>query len=137
MAVSVRTIEQPNYFRSGTNSGAADIARGRILTRSSAADSVAQASAATDLLCGVSVETMEGTTAGAISRSYQIGGKAMVTSGAAYARGVELTSDSAGRAIAATAGTQCIIGVAETAATDADQETEVEIDIRRSLQADA
>jgi hypothetical protein len=135
MATSVRTIEQPSYFRARINAGAADIPRGRILTRTTAVGACVIATAATQVFCGVSAELMEGTTAGAITRDTQVAGKAMVVSGAAYAAGVELTSDAQGRAIAATDGSQCIIGVSETAATAAEQDTEVEIDIRRSLAA--
>lgn len=125
----VRTITQPSNFRTRINEGAADITRGKILKYGTGVDGAALSTSSGDEFCGVSVETMEGTTAGAIPRSAQIAGKAMVTSGGVIAIGDKLTSDSSGRAITATGTNQSTIGTAETAATGANQDVECELSI--------
>jgi hypothetical protein len=125
----VRTITKPSYFRNRINEGAADITRGKILKVGAGSDGCALATSTGDEFCGVSTETMEGTTAGAITRSVQVGGKVMVTSGAAIAIGDRLTTDSSGRSIPATGTNQSTIGIAQTAATAANEDVECELSI--------
>lgn len=127
-ASAVRTITEPSCKRGRHNEGAATITRGHILKYGSTQDGCALATSSSDEFCGVSLEDMEGTTYGqVITRSVQIGGKAMVISGDAISIGDRLTTDSSGRAIPATGTNQSVIGVAESAATGADEEVECEL----------
>lgn len=140
--MTVRTIEQPSCFRNRHNTGAADIIRGKILTPSTTeVDGCALATSATASYCGVSVETMQGSTNGVITRSAQISGVAAVIPGAQIAIGDKLTSDSTGRAIPVTLTSQTVIGTARTAASAAvttfSLETAVEVELGEQSQVAA
>ena len=140
--MTVRTIEQPSCFRNRHNTGAADIIRGKILTPSTTeVDGCALATSATASSCGVSVETMQGTTNGVITKSVQISGVAAVIPGAQIAIGDQLTSDSTGRAIPVTLTSQTVIGTARTAASAAvttfSLETAVEVELGEQSQVSA
>lgn len=139
--MTVRTIEQPSCFRNRHNTGAADIIRGKILTPSTTeVDGCALATSATASFCGVSVETMQGSTNGVITRSAQISGVAAVIPGAQIAIGDKLTSDSTGRAVVATTG-DTVVGTARTAASAAvttfSLETAVEVELGEQSQVAA
>src|SRR5512140_2707753 len=138
-----RTLEHPSYFRNRHNTGAATIARGRILTPSTTEqDGCALATSATVSFCGVSIEDMQGSTYGkAITRSVQVGGRSLIVPGAQIAIGDNITSDSTGRAIPVTTSSQSIIGRAESAASAAQTtfsvETAVEVEITGVSQVSA
>ena len=123
---TVRTLEQPSYFRSG-RAITAPITRGRILKFTSTQDGVDISTATTDKLAGISVEDMP---VGGPTRSYQTGGKAMVKSGAAVAIGDRLRPDSQGRGVAATVTGQQTVGLAVSPASAADQDVECEMDFQ-------
>jgi hypothetical protein len=128
MASQPRTIEQPSYFRVGSNEESSAIAKGLIVKAGTAADGILIATAATSALLGVTVEPI----APGKSQSYQVGGKAAVLSGAAITVGQVLTSDAAGKAVPLTASassTARILGTAKTAAGGADEWVEVELQI--------
>jgi hypothetical protein len=126
---TVPTIEQPSYFRPGNNEGAADIVRGKLLKLGAVYQGIALATSSSDKPAGVSAELMEGTTNGVITRDRQIGGQAMVLSGAPVAIGDDVTTDSAGRGIPATARNQSVWGRATTATTGANQQFAIELSI--------
>jgi hypothetical protein len=117
----MRESTLPSLFRNRHNTGAATITRGRILTPSTTeVDGCILATSATVGFCGVSVEDMQGSTFGkALTRSVQIGGKALLVPGGPISIGDNLTSDSTGRAITSTVSGQTIIGRAECAAAGA------------------
>lgn len=123
---SIRAITQPSYFRSGINLSGADIAANRILKHGTTVDEIALATAVTDSFAGVSDEIIYDT----LSQSYQVDGKARILSGGAISIGDEITSDSTGRAIAASqapGAVQSVIGRAVTEASGAGELVEVEL----------
>lgn len=118
-------ITQPTCFRSGRNLGAA-VSKGYLLTKNtSAANAVELANSATDLPAGICVEAMA---ASGVARSFQITGRADCVCGAAVAIGDRITSDASGRGIAATADSQSIWGVANTATSAAGETFELDLD---------
>lgn len=128
MASQPRTIEQPSYFRVGSNEEVTAMAKGYIVKAGTAADGILLATAATSALLGVTVEPISP----GKSQSYQMGGKAAVLSGAAITVGQILTSDSTGRAVPLTASassTAQILGIAKTAASGAGEWVEVELQL--------
>ncbi len=128
MASQPRTIEQPSYFRAGTNEEASAMAKGYIVKAGTAADGILLATAATSALLGVTVEPI----AVGKSQSYQMGGKAAVLSGAAITAGQILTADATSRAVPLTASassTARILGIAMTAASGAGEWVEVELQL--------
>lgn len=122
-----RVIDQPSCFRSGYNGSGSDISAGYILKDDGTnTDGVALATAVTDTIVGVSVETIsDGKT-----QSYQMDGKAWVYSGGAISKGDLLTVDATSRAVVASqsaSSTQNLLGRAVTAATGAGEKVEVEL----------
>ena len=117
-------ITNPTYFRNGVNVGAADIAVGLVLKRSTTTEQgIDAATSPTDSFAGVSAEAHPV----GLARSVQVDGVAICTSGAAITIGDFLTVDSLSRVIKATSATQNIIGIAITAATAANQSISVEL----------
>lgn len=121
-------IDEPSCYRSGKNpSGTANIVAKRLLKAATTAkDTVAVASATTDIPAGVSTETIYG----GASASYQVSGRAVVTSGAAVAIGDQITTDANAKAIPATqspGATQRVWGRAVTSASGADEDIEIEL----------
>lgn len=102
------TIDQPSCFRSGTSEEVSTtIARGRILTAGTGADGVLRAAAASDLLVGVAVEDM----APGTHQSYQSDGLAAVELGGTLAAGAAVTTDSVGRAVAASVSAGTVVNL--------------------------
>lgn len=128
------TLTEPTCYRSGINEGAASISRGYILKYGAAFGGCALSTSSSDRFFGVALETMEGSTAGARTRSVQRSGRAMVVAGAACSIGDKLTTDSSGRAIPATGTNQSVLGTALLAASTAGDEIVVELELG---QADA
>jgi len=125
-ATQLRSITQPNYHRGGTNLSGTDIPASRILKAGAAVDEIALATAVTDTLLGVSSEIIYN----GKHQSYQVDGRCVILSGGAINVGDELTTDSTGRAVAATqaaGATQKVIGRACTAASGAAELVEVEL----------
>jgi hypothetical protein len=129
MSARDQLLTEPTCYRSAINEGAANISRGYILKQGAAALGCALATSSSDRFKGVALETMEGTTAGAITRSIQRSGIAMVVAGAVVSIGDSLTTNSLGRAIPATGTNQSVLGTALTAATTAGDEIAVELEL--------
>jgi hypothetical protein len=128
-ASAIQTLTEPTCYRSAINEGAADISRGYIVKYGSTQIGCALATSSSDRFKGVSLETMEGTTAGAKTRSIQRDGIAMVVAGAAVSIGDALTTDGYGRAIPVTGTNQSVLGTAQTAASTAGDEIGVELEL--------
>lgn len=117
-----RRIVPDGAVRPGLNLSGSAIAANRIVVMGAAVDQVAQAAAATAPYYGVTMNAIPN----GITGDVQTKGKAPITSGAAFAKNVNLMSDATGRAILATAGNN-VIGRSVFAATAADQAIEVEL----------
>lgn len=115
--------------RSGYNGSGSDISAGYILKNDGTnTDGVALATAATDALAGVSIETMTN----AMTQSYQRDGKAWVYAGATVTRGQKVTADATSRAVACAAASAAnfenVLGTVVTPG-DAGDKIEVELEI--------
>jgi hypothetical protein len=129
MSARDQLLTEPTCYRSAINEGAADISRGYIVKQGAAALGCALSTSSSDRFKGVSLETMEGTTNGAKTRSIQRSGIAMVVVGAAVSIGNALTTDGYGRAIPVTGTNQSVLGTALTAASTAGDEIAVELEL--------
>jgi hypothetical protein len=109
----------------GYNGSGSTITAKKIVKRTGSGDQqIALATAGSDVIFGVTMNDIADKSYGGV----QTQGKAVVTAGAALAtRGVRVTSDGSGRAVAAVAG-DTILGILETAASGADVDCEVWID---------
>lgn len=116
-------ITQPNYHRNGVNGGSAAIVPGTILKRLTTEDHVDVATDPADAFAGVACEDMPI----GIMRSVQVDGVAKVRTGGAFSVGAKLTADTTGRAVAASADTQNVIGFSLQASTGADEKVSVEL----------
>ena len=105
----------------GLNASGSTIAKGRVvLGTGTAEDEIALATAASQAFLGVTTESIANNTRGGV----QIRGKAVCVAGAAVTKGVRVTSDGAGKVIAA-AGGDATLGIAASAAAALDEEFEV------------
>lgn len=125
---TLERIDDPSCYRSGKNpAGTANIAAKRLLKAATTAkDVVAVASATTDIPAGVSTEIIYG----GASASYQVSGRAIVTSGAAVNIGDQITTDANGKGVPASqspGATQRVWGRAVTATTGTDEDFEIEL----------
>lgn len=118
-------ITRSDPFRIGVNDSGADIPKCRIAQYGANVGSIALCTGPTGKLAGVTTVAI----ANGKFDSFQRAGVNKIESGAAYAIHVPLTSDAAGRAVAATvvAGAYSIIGFSLEAATAAGQFKPVEI----------
>lgn len=117
-----RSITEPNYHRAGVNNSGSDIASKLFLQQDTNADEVDVATAPTDTIVGVSVETIKD----GKSQSYQYMGRCPITAGGAVSVGARVTTDSQGRAVAAATG-NFVKGIALTEAGQADDVFDIEL----------
>jgi len=102
---------EPTNFFPAVNAGVAQVLRNRLVVRSGNARGFVGATLGTQLPFGV---TREDIAVGGHA-SIQVAGVADVTAGAAFNRGVQLTTDGQGRAVAAAAADE-VWGISEQAA---------------------
>jgi Uncharacterized conserved protein (DUF2190) len=122
---SLRPIRSESDIRTGLNDSGSTITEGKVVRLSGAgADQIALPSADTDPVFGVTMEDI----ADDIRGDIQIGGRAVVTAGAAVSRGALLTMTTAGKVVTWTAsGNRAVVGVANTAAGADGDSIEVEL----------
>lgn len=120
--LQVPEITQPNWFRLGRNLGGTTIGKNRFVTTGAAQDEVVLATAASNLVEGVTTEDIPP----GGHRSIQTEGRARVLSGGALALNAFVTSDAQGRAVTAATG-NLVKGQVKTAATGADQLVSIEL----------
>ena len=118
-----RRIVPDSAVRAGLNTDSATLAEGRIVRDHTLTDSVRLVTAATQKPKGVTMGSIEVGMTGDI----QVAGKAVVESGAAYAKGANIGSDSVGRGVEVTTPGEYVIGTAVEASGGAGEMREVEL----------
>jgi len=124
-----RTQTFPSLDRNGYNGSGSDIAAGYILKDDGTnIDGIELATAATDSICGVSVETI----ANGMTQSYQCDGRAWVFAGETLTPGQKVTADATSRAVAISAASAAnfenVLGTIKTHGVVGDK-VEVELEI--------
>ena len=118
-----RRIVPDSAVRAGLNTDSATIPVGRIVRDHTLTDSVRLCTDANQAPKGISMGAIEVGVTGDI----QVAGKAVVETGAAYAKGALLGSDSTGRAIAVTDPGDYVVGTAVEASGGAGEYRECEM----------
>jgi hypothetical protein len=122
--------DYPTCYRDGYNGTGSDISKGYVLKDDGTNyQGVALASAASDVIVGVSTETMTD----GMTTSFQAEGKVLCLSGGVISAGQRLVADATGRVVAASAPSSTAfsnyVGRAVTAATGAAEWVEVELEL--------
>jgi hypothetical protein len=118
-----RRIVPDSAVRAGLNTDSATLAACRIVRDHTLTDSVRLVTAATQKPKGVTMGSIEVGLTGDI----QIAGKAVIETGASYAKGVNIGADSVGRAVEVSAPGDYVIGTAVEASGGAGELREVEL----------